>query len=70
MLVEVNSHWNCPDLEKIFLTGGGGQAVSSYLLPQLPQASLVADPTTANCRGFLSWGNRIWQVSSASEDAI
>lgn len=66
ILVEVNSHWRCSDFDNLILTGGGGQAVSSYLLPYFPQARLASDPITANCRGYLAWGKWLWGLSDVS----
>jgi plasmid segregation protein ParM len=62
VLVEIHSHWRSTDFDNFMLTGGGGQAVSAFLLPQLSQAKLVTDPVTANCRGYLAWGNRLWKL--------
>ena len=56
ILVEINSQWRIQDLDRLIVTGGGGQAISSYLLRQLPQAELAAEPNIANCSGFLAWG--------------
>lgn len=68
ILVEINSQWKCPDFDNLILTGGGGQAIGSYLLPHLPQAKLAADPITANCRGYLAWGNWLWRSPGAGEE--
>jgi plasmid segregation protein ParM len=68
VLVEINSHWKCPDFDNLIITGGGGHAISSYLLPQLPQAKLADDPITANCRGYLAWGNRLWESEDRNNE--
>lgn len=60
ILVTVNSNWKTTDFDKLILSGGGGQSVSTYMLPQLSQAQLTSDPITANCRGYLAWANRYW----------
>ncbi|MGB4132324.1 MAG: ParM/StbA family protein [Tepidanaerobacteraceae bacterium] len=60
ILVEIHSLWNTSEFDTLLLTGGGGQALSSYLLPQLSHAKLASDPITANCRGYLTWANRLW----------
>jgi plasmid segregation protein ParM len=67
VLVEINSLWRISDFDNLILTGGGGQAISSSLLPKLPHAKVAADPITANCRGFLTWGKNIWQSVLAEE---
>lgn len=63
ILVEVHSQWNISEFDSLLLTGGGGQALSSYLLPQLSHGKLASDPITANCRGYLTWANRLWNQS-------
>ncbi|MGI6604841.1 MAG: hypothetical protein ACOX2S_07405 [bacterium] len=60
LLVEVGSKWRVLDFDHILLSGGGGKALSTYLLGHLPQAELVPNPSTANSRGYLSWANRLW----------
>ncbi|MCR4430952.1 MAG: ParM/StbA family protein [Tepidanaerobacteraceae bacterium] len=64
ILVEVNSQWRLSDFDSIILSGGGGQAISQYLLPRISHAKLAADPITANCRGYLAWANRLWNSPS------
>lgn len=61
VLVEVQSTWRVLEFDRLLLSGGGGQALSGYLLPQLPHAELVPDPVTANCRGYLAWARRLWK---------
>lgn len=63
ILVEVHSQWNISEFDSLLLTGGGGQTLSSYLLPQLSHGKLASDPITANCRGYLTWANRLWNQS-------
>lgn len=70
VLVEINSQWRVSDFDNLILTGGGGQAISSYLLSQLQHAKLAVDPITANCRGYLSWGNRLWQTRPHEETVL
>lgn len=60
VLVEINSLWQLREFDSFIISGGGGQAISKYLLRNLTQAKLVADPITANCQGFLAWANRLW----------
>lgn len=67
ILVEINSQWNLSDFDSIIISGGGGQAISQYLLPQISQAKLVSDPITANCRGYLAWATRLWNPTFRSE---
>lgn len=60
ILVTVNSNWKTTDYDRLLLSGGGGQSVSTYVLPELSQARLINEPITANSRGYLSWANRYW----------
>jgi plasmid segregation protein ParM len=60
ILVEIMSKWRVPEFDHLLLSGGGGQALSSYLLPQLVQGELISDSFTANSKGYLSWANRLW----------
>jgi len=62
IIVEINSLWRSYDFEKFILTGGGGQAVSTNILSQLPQAMLASAPIISNCTGYLSWGKYLWQA--------
>ena len=62
IFVEVSSEWNLAEYDQILLSGGGGQALSEFLLPQLPQAQVVCDPITANSKGYLAWANRVWRL--------
>ncbi|MDI3481242.1 MAG: plasmid segregation protein ParM [Tepidanaerobacteraceae bacterium] len=66
ILVEINSQWRLSDFDSIIISGGGGQAISHYLLPQIHHAKLVSDPITANCRGYLAWANRLWNSPARS----
>lgn len=55
IIVEINSQWNHKELDQILVTGGGGHEMSKHLLAYFPQAVLVNEPFTANCRGYLAW---------------
>ncbi|NLZ53373.1 MAG: ParM/StbA family protein [Thermoanaerobacteraceae bacterium] len=68
ILVEIHSQWNVSEFDCLLLTGGGGQALSSYLLPHLSHAKLASDPITANCRGYLTWAGRLWNQTSSQSD--
>lgn len=58
--VELQSTWQVPTLDRVLLTGGGGQALAPYLMPHLSQAVVANDPVTANSRGYLAWAHRLW----------
>lgn len=68
ILVEINSQWNVSEFDCLLLTGGGGQVLSSYLLPQLSHAKLALDPITANCQGYLTWASRLWNQGFSQSD--
>ena len=58
--VEVNSTWALPEVDKLVISGGGGQALDSYLIPHYSQAKSTSDGLTANSRGFLAWAKYLW----------
>ncbi|MDI6894434.1 MAG: ParM/StbA family protein [Bacillota bacterium] len=60
-LVELNSTWRVVEFDRLLVSGGGGQALSNYLLPHLSHGELVPDPVTANCKGYLAWARRLWK---------
>lgn len=62
ILIDLRSFWQVSEFDAILLTGGGGQALSSFLLPHIPQGALTPDPATANSRGYIAWANRIWSA--------
>lgn len=66
LLVEVQSAWQVSTYDLLLLSGGGSHSLSRYLLPQLSQASVPTDPSTANSRGFLAWANRSWNPVAAA----
>ncbi len=61
LLVEVQSFWEVSEFDRALLTGGGGQALSRWLMPHLRHGVLLSDPVTANCRGYLAWAHLLWQ---------
>ncbi|MEW5934336.1 MAG: ParM/StbA family protein, partial [Bacillota bacterium] len=61
VLVELHSTWRVLEFDRLLVSGGGGQALSNYLLPHLSHAELVPDPVTANCKGYLAWARRLWK---------
>ncbi|MBP2019371.1 plasmid segregation protein ParM [Symbiobacterium terraclitae] len=65
VLVEIRSTWQVADYDQLWVTGGGGHALQRYLVPQFPQASLIADPLTANSRGYLAWAHYIYGTGGA-----
>ncbi|KJS85707.1 MAG: hypothetical protein JM58_07870 [Peptococcaceae bacterium BICA1-8] len=49
---EINSIWEKRDLDRIILTGGGGEAISKYLLPKFGNMELIKGAQFANVRGY------------------
>ncbi len=62
IVVEINSTWQTNTLNTIYLTGGGGKALGSHILPDVRQMRLVPDAMAANCHGYLKWGQHLWGV--------
>jgi plasmid segregation protein ParM len=49
---ELDSLWDYRELDAIILTGGGGEALSEYLIPKFNNMVLVPDAQFANVKGF------------------
>jgi plasmid segregation protein ParM len=52
IITEANSAWRHDDLDVIYVTGGGGQALGAYLLDAFPNAALAPQAQTANVHGY------------------
>ncbi len=62
LVIEINSTWVVEDFDKLVFTGGGSYALSKFLLPYFDHSVQVADPFTANSRGYLNWANFKWST--------
>jgi plasmid segregation protein ParM len=60
ILIEINSYWKTTEYDRLLITGGGGEALHPFILPEFPQAKLVTDSSIANCKGFYAWANHLW----------
>lgn len=60
ILTELNSIWDKRTLDTILLSGGGGAALADYLLPELKTAVPAENPQTANVRGYLKLGQKVF----------
>ena len=60
ILTEMNSIWDQRDLDLIMLSGGGGQALAEFILPELVTASLVDNSQTANVHGYLKLAQKLF----------
>ncbi len=49
---ELDSLWDYRELDTIILTGGGGEALSEFLIPKFNNMMLVQDAQFANVKGF------------------
>ena len=61
IITEVDSQWDRRDLDVVLLTGGGGQALSEYLLPHFRNAFVVDGAQMANVRGYLKLASNLFR---------
>ncbi|KUO48778.1 MAG: hypothetical protein APF76_18010 [Desulfitibacter sp. BRH_c19] len=61
IVLDINSLWNYRDFDVIFMTGGGGQALSSFILKNFPNMKLVEGSQHANVRGYQKLANNIFR---------
>lgn len=61
IITELESLWDYRSMDVILLTGGGGQALSEFLLPRFNNAFLVEGAQAANVRGYLKLANNIFR---------
>ena len=62
IVLDINSLWNYRDFDVIFLTGGGGQALSSFIVKNFPNMKLVEGSQHANVRGYQKLANNIYRT--------
>jgi plasmid segregation protein ParM len=62
IVTELQSQWNYRDFDAILLTGGGGKALSEYILPHFSNMRLVEQPQHSNVRGFQKIANRVFKA--------
>jgi hypothetical protein len=59
VLTFVERAWgNARQFQHVILTGGGALAIGDALLRQIPHATLLPDPVTANARGLARFAQR------------
>lgn len=59
LLAELTNKWKTiHEIDHILLAGGGGQALSQYILPEFPNIELLNDPQWAVVKGYYKWGVR------------
>lgn len=63
IITELDSLWDYRNLDVIFFTGGGSQALAEWLLPEFRNAILADSPQVANARGFLKYANNIFRAT-------
>ncbi len=57
---EIESRWDYKMFDRILLTGGGGEAMSNYIVESFPNMTLVEEPQTANVKGFQKLAHRLF----------
>lgn len=60
ILIEINSNWTIDEFDKIIFTGGGGQALGKFLVPEFEQGIVVEDAFAANSKGYFNWAAYKW----------
>jgi len=59
LVAEVTNKWKTiHEIDHILLAGGGGIALSKYILPEFPNIELLNDSQWAVVRGYYKWGVR------------
>lgn len=61
VLTELESMWNYRDLDVMLVTGGGGTALSDYVLARFDNARLVDEAQLANVRGYAKLASSIFR---------
>jgi plasmid segregation protein ParM len=65
LITEINSLWtNKWELDMVFISGGGGMAISEFLLPAFENAVLVKEAQFANVYGFRKLAQRLYGTHS------
>lgn len=67
ILTEMNSIWDRRELDLILVSGGGGQALADYLLPELETAVLIESSQTANVHGYLKLAQKVFGVTTDAQ---
>jgi plasmid segregation protein ParM len=57
---ELDSLWDFRELDTIILTGGGGEALSEYLIPQFNNMILAEEAQFSNVKGFWKLAKNIY----------
>ncbi|HVB10751.1 MAG TPA: ParM/StbA family protein [Bacillota bacterium] len=60
ILTEIRSAWPVRDLDVVYLSGGGAEALSRYFLEALDTAVLAGGPQEANVRGYWKLANKLF----------
>jgi plasmid segregation protein ParM len=61
LITVVDSLWDYRDLDRILITGGGGQPLGQYLMTEFPNAMIVENAQMANARGFHKLARRVFK---------
>lgn len=68
IIIEAKSLWEEKELDRIYITGGGGIEVSKYLLDQFNNAYVVNLPQFANVKGFAKLCNKINKTTATIKE--
>ncbi|MHB8756604.1 MAG: ParM/StbA family protein [Bacillota bacterium] len=61
VITVIDSLWDYRDLDKILITGGGGQVLGQHLVPEFPNAVIVDGAQMANARGFYKLSKKLFK---------
>jgi plasmid segregation protein ParM len=62
LISEIFNKWkNIHEIDYIYISGGGGIALSPYLLSEFENINLMHDSQWAVARGYYKWGRRSWR---------
>lgn len=67
IVTEVQSAWQTDDLDVVYVTGGGGQALGGHLIDTFPNAVLAPQAQAANVHGYWKLGNKLFGASVAGD---
>ena len=70
ILTEVESVWQKDDLDAVYITGGGGQALAGFLLEAMPNAALAPAAQAANVHGYWKLSNKLFGVGGGFTPAM
>ncbi len=70
IITEVESVWQKDDLDVVYVTGGGGQALAGFLLDAVPNAALAPAAQAANVHGYWKLSNKLFGTTGAFNPSL